>query len=93
MQSLRFFIRVLTLLIVAAIGFGRDEVTPFLRDGVMIGCENSQSSVTLSGNENAVMETIAQIQKERPEIFVRRLKVAMAYHSREHSHLAQNISC
>ena len=69
--------------IMAAVGMGRDEVTPFLIDGAMIGCENSQSSVTLSGAEIPILKVMERIKQARPDVFVRKLKVAMAYHSRK----------
>ncbi|PYI12621.1 hypothetical protein BO78DRAFT_457054 [Aspergillus sclerotiicarbonarius CBS 121057] len=65
----------------AAIGLGREQVTPYLRDGVVIACENSPHSVTLSGDVDALNKTCEIIQVEQPECLVRRLKVEMAYHS------------
>ncbi|KAI9657994.1 MAG: Type I Iterative PKS [Bathelium mastoideum] len=65
----------------AAIGLGRAAVTPFLRPGVVIGCENSPSSVTLSGDLEVVEEVMKSIKQEFPETLVRALKVDRAYHS------------
>ena len=42
--------RITTIGKMAAIGLGRDDVTPFLRPGVIIGCENSPSLTTLTGD-------------------------------------------
>ena len=66
-----------------AIGLGRDEIRPFLRPGVGIGCENSPESVTISGDTEAVDAVIAEVKLARPETLARRLRVDKAYHSRE----------
>lgn len=68
----------------AAVGMGREPVMTYLVDGVVIACENSASSVTLSGDENVLNQVIEQIKRDLPDVFVRRLKVEMAYHSREY---------
>ncbi|KAI9774066.1 MAG: Type I Iterative PKS [Geoglossum simile] len=65
----------------AAVGMGRDDVLPFIRQGVVIACENSPSGVTLSGDEEALESVIATLGVEWPGVSVRRLRVEMAYHS------------
>ena len=65
----------------AAVGLGRNEVTPYLRTGVIIGCENSPNSTTLTGDLEILEATMAAIQKDQPEVFVRALQVECAYHS------------
>lgn len=65
----------------AAVGLEYDEVLKWLRPGVVIACENSPSSVTLSGDRDAMESILATIQKERPDAFQRLLKVNKAYHS------------
>ncbi|KAF6220309.1 hypothetical protein HO133_003441 [Letharia lupina] len=65
----------------AAIGLGRDQVTQYLRTGVIIGCENSQSSTTLTGDIDTLEQIMATIQEDRPEVLVRALHVECAYHS------------
>ena len=69
----------------AAVGIGRDSVAQYLIDGVVVACENSPSSVTLSGDREQLNEVTRRISAEQPEVFVRHLKVEMAYHSREFS--------
>jgi acyl transferase domain-containing protein len=64
-----------------AVGLGRAEVTPYLRKGVTIGCENSPSNVTLSGDKKTLEQIVADIKFDKPETFIRTLKVDMAYHS------------
>ena len=68
----------------AAIGLGADEVSPFLCDGVVIACENSEDSTTISGDLYSLEEIIARIEVAKPETLVRKLRVDMAYHSREY---------
>ena len=70
-----------------AIGLGRDEVQPLLRPGVVIGCENSPESVTISGDVEGVDAVLAEVKLSRPETLARRLRVDKAYHSREFLHL------
>ena len=67
----------------AAIGIGKQEVSPYLVQGVQIACENSISSVTLSGDMDILEEFLSKIKRELPDVFVRKLQVGMAYHSRE----------
>lgn len=67
----------------AAVGLGYDDVLPWLKPGVMIACENSPASVTLSGDVEPLAAVLATLQKERPEVFQRALKVNKAYHSRK----------
>ncbi|KAL5342666.1 hypothetical protein BJX70DRAFT_394501 [Aspergillus crustosus] len=65
----------------AAVGLGRDTATPYLKDGVVIACENSPDSVTLSG-DSAVIDTVTEaIKKDFPDVLCRRLRVSTAYHS------------
>lgn len=65
----------------AAIGLGRDIVQPYLTSGVTIACENSGGSVTISGDDDVVQNTITKILHDSPDVFARKLKVEIAYHS------------
>ncbi|OHW98789.1 polyketide synthase [Colletotrichum incanum] len=65
----------------AAIGMGRAETLPYLKPGVVIACENSPSSVTISGDANLIEEVLSKIRESRPDILARQLKVEKAYHS------------
>ncbi|WQF89974.1 Putative Acyl transferase domain superfamily, quinone oxidoreductase/zeta-crystallin, thiolase [Colletotrichum destructivum] len=65
----------------AAVGLGRDQVTPFLTTGVVIACENSNSSVTLSGDSDLLRAVCEDIHAAKPDSLVRILKVDKAYHS------------
>lgn len=67
----------------ATIGLGRAEVQPFLRHDTTVGvaCQNSPRSTVLSGNASDLTQIIEQIKTEYPQVFCRKLRVAVAYHS------------
>ncbi|ORY60122.1 putative polyketide synthase [Pseudomassariella vexata] len=65
----------------AAVGLGSDEVREYLISGVDIACVNSQSSVTLSGDTEAVKQVLDNIKDQRPTAFTRMLRVEKAFHS------------
>nr|QHD56300.1 polyketide synthase [Curvularia sp. IFB-Z10] len=66
----------------AAVGLGWDEVEPFLnRPRVVVACENSPKSVTLSGDAEEVQATVERIKEAHPDVTARVLKVEKAYHS------------
>ncbi|PYI31307.1 putative polyketide synthase [Aspergillus indologenus CBS 114.80] len=69
----------------AAIGLGRGEMCPLLESGVVIACENSQSSVTISGDALQVEKVVSRVQAERPDVLARILRVQKAFHS-HHMH-------
>ncbi|KFZ23643.1 hypothetical protein V502_01879 [Pseudogymnoascus sp. VKM F-4520 (FW-2644)] len=64
-----------------SVGLGRDDIDPYISDGIAIACENSPTSVTLSGNPEKVDEIVESLQADRPEVFLRQLPVTVAYHS------------
>ncbi|CAG8961993.1 hypothetical protein HYFRA_00014100 [Hymenoscyphus fraxineus] len=65
----------------AAVGLGREVVAPYLTTGVVIACENSPESVTISGDSDKLQEVMAALKEAKPEAFVRLLRVEKAYHS------------
>ncbi|KAI0123372.1 putative polyketide synthase [Xylariales sp. AK1849] len=65
----------------AAIGLGREQASPYLVPGVQVACENSNSSVTLSGDNKPLEQVMAAIKKDFPDVLNRKLQVQMAYHS------------
>lgn len=73
----------------AAIGLGREEVGGYLIDGVVIACENSPKSVTLSGDADQLDKVLERMKKEQPDAFCRLLKVDMAYHSHHMSEFGE----
>ncbi|KAI1846403.1 hypothetical protein JX266_007608 [Neoarthrinium moseri] len=67
-----------------AVGAGAVEVKEIIRNlsltrVVVVACENSPASVTMSGDEEAVDQLAAELTER--EIFNRKLHVDMAYHS------------
>ena len=69
----------------AAVGLGRTKVEPLLKSGVVIACENSNASVTISGDRDALEEAMAGLREKYPTALVRKLQVPMGYHSRKHA--------
>lgn len=69
----------------AAIGLGAKEVARLLPEGVVVACENSPHSTTISGDRALVEQTVSTIKAVKPDVFARMLKVDMAYHSRKWS--------
>jgi acyl transferase domain-containing protein len=67
----------------AAIGLGPEQVRPYLLPGVLVGCENSPNSITITGNKDVLEAVIQNIKTENPEVLVKALQVDRAYHSRE----------
>ncbi|OJJ41665.1 hypothetical protein ASPWEDRAFT_167672 [Aspergillus wentii DTO 134E9] len=65
----------------AAVGMCKEETNQFLVPGVAIACDNSPSSVTISGDLEELVNVIQAIKKPRPDVLVRQLKVDLAYHS------------
>ena len=67
-----------------AVGMGKEDVAKYLVPGVRIACENSGSSVTLSGDLDILENIMSTIKVQMPDVLVRRLQVEMAYHSRKY---------
>lgn len=65
----------------AAIGLGRNDVQDFLVGNTVVACENSRSSVTISGNPENVEESLERVSQMRPGVLARKLKINRAYHS------------
>ncbi|KAM0200714.1 hypothetical protein ACHAPA_008719 [Fusarium lateritium] len=65
-----------------AVGMGALDVSKYLCDGVVVACENSPSSSTISGDTDRVAQVVEAIKQNVPDVFVRQVNVNMAYHSR-----------
>ncbi|KAI1483952.1 polyketide synthase dehydratase-domain-containing protein [Daldinia eschscholtzii] len=65
----------------AAVGLGVAEVSKYVTEGVVIACDNSPSSVTLSGDVEALADVLDVIRADKLDVLARKLKVDMAYHS------------
>lgn len=74
-----------------AVGAGSESIEPLieeLRDGLaVVACENSPTSVTVSGDESGIDELATVV--EAKQIFNRKLRVDVAYHS-PHMNLVAN---
>lgn len=66
-----------------AVGLGWDEAAKYLVPGAVIACDNSHSSVTLSGDLDALETVTAAIKQAHPGVPVTTLKVEKAYHSHQ----------
>ena len=65
----------------AAVGLSWDEMSSFLKPDLVIACDNSASSVTISGDAFALRNCLAKIRSDRPGVLARELQVDRAYHS------------
>lgn len=74
-----------------AAGIGNEEATKYIADTasghVVIACQNSPDSVTISGDLAAIDEVEARLSADG--IFARKLKVPLAYHSHHMQLLAK----
>lgn len=70
----------------SAIGASWEEVNKFLVPGVVMACDNSPKSVTISGDPIEVRNVSTAIKEAIPGVFVSPLKVEKAYHS---SHMTE----
>jgi acyl transferase domain-containing protein len=64
-----------------AIGLGRHDLKGLLVGNVVLACENSRSSVTISGDLKDVEASLNLVSEMRPGVLARKLKVDRAYHS------------
>jgi acyl transferase domain-containing protein len=67
----------------AAVGLSSDQAATYLVEGVVVACDNSANSVTLSGDIMPLQAVLETIKQDNPDVFARQLKVDIAYHSRE----------
>ncbi|KAI9658048.1 MAG: Type I Iterative PKS [Bathelium mastoideum] len=64
-----------------AVAMSKEAVSSFLIHGVVVACENSPSSVTLSGDKEKLDAVANAIKAVHPGVLIRALKVEMAYYS------------
>ncbi|KAI0440573.1 fatty acid synthase S-acetyltransferase [Xylaria telfairii] len=65
----------------AAIGMGWDKMEEYLVPGVVLACDNALTSVTISGDAEAIRTVIKSVQGVRPAPSAKLLQVNKAYHS------------
>ncbi|KAF9889692.1 hypothetical protein FE257_006998 [Aspergillus nanangensis] len=64
-----------------AVSLGRDEAAQYLREGIVVACENSPQSVTLAGDRSQLEQVAAEIREDNSDVLVKLLPVQRAYHS------------
>ncbi|KAF4208764.1 hypothetical protein CNMCM8927_008713 [Aspergillus lentulus] len=64
-----------------AVGMDEASVKSYLSEGVVVACENSLQSVTLSGEKTRLALVVDRIKADKPETFIRYVPVPVAYHS------------
>ncbi|KAL9054330.1 MAG: hypothetical protein Q9162_004204 [Coniocarpon cinnabarinum] len=74
----------------AAIGMGWADTERYLQPGVVIACDNSPQSVTISGDAPAVKAMVKAIKTDTPEMLARLLEVEKAYHSKHMAEIGQD---
>ncbi|KAI1778816.1 hypothetical protein F4818DRAFT_455103 [Hypoxylon cercidicola] len=70
----------------ASVGLGWEEVKEFLVPDVVVACDNSPNSVTISGDADKLTLVFSAIKQAHPTIYGSILKVEKAYHS---SHMSE----
>lgn len=65
----------------AAVGLSWKETEKYLVANVVIACDNSPKSVTISGDVDKVEAVIAEIHRSQPDVMARKLQIDKAYHS------------
>lgn len=65
-----------------AVSMGIQELGSFLKEGVVVACENSPLSTTLSGDRVVLEEVLESIKASRSGFKSSLLHVKVAYHSR-----------
>ncbi|KAJ5762471.1 polyketide synthase [Penicillium nucicola] len=73
----------------ASIGLSSEDVAPYLIEGVSIACQNSSQNVTISGDKQSIDEVVKTIKARLPDVFCKRLRLNIAYHSRKSGHFHQ----
>ncbi|KAJ4861724.1 AMP-binding enzyme domain-containing protein [Trichoderma breve] len=65
----------------AVTGLSAEDTKEFLREGVVVACENSPMSTTISGDRDVMEEVMTLIKMSRPQVTTRKLHVGTAFHS------------
>ncbi|GAT27795.1 polyketide synthase [Aspergillus luchuensis] len=65
----------------AVVGLGVTAVKKYLKDGLVVACENGPETVNISGNRESLAAVVDQVKAENPDIFTRKLPIRVAYHS------------
>ncbi|KAM3498690.1 hypothetical protein MY10362_008002, partial [Beauveria mimosiformis] len=71
----------------AAVALGAKEAKQYLKLGTVVACDNSPKNVTLSGDVEALDDVLEAIQRDNPDLVVKRLQVKQGYHSHHMCHV------
>lgn len=77
----------------AAVGMSWKETEKYLTANVVIACDNSPKSVTISGDVDKVEAVIADVHQSQPDVMVRKLQVDKAYHSFHMAEIGEQYHC
>lgn len=64
----------------AVVGLGKDKITDILPEGVYVGCQNSSTSVTITGPLDITKSFVQELQSKG--IFAKVLNTEYAFHSK-----------
>jgi acyl transferase domain-containing protein len=70
----------------ASVSLGKFDVDPYLEKGVVVACENSPRSATLSGIRDVLGRILDRISSDHPDVVCKFLPLNVAYHSGEIYH-------
>ena len=73
----------------AAVGLSYDKVQNFLIPGVVVACDNSPNSVTLSGDVEVLDNVLVAIKESISGVLATKLNVEKAYHSHHMAEIGQ----
>ncbi|KAF7193808.1 Highly reducing polyketide synthase FUM1, partial [Pseudocercospora fuligena] len=71
----------------AAVGMSAQDTEAFLIPGVLVACDNSPRSVTISGDIDKIEQVLQAVRSSRPDTLARKLQVDKAYHSHHMSEI------
>lgn len=66
----------------AVVGLGMNAVKKYLKDGLVVACENGPETVNISGNRESLAAVVDQIKADNSDTFTKLLPIRLAYHSR-----------
>ncbi|XRM46123.1 hypothetical protein ABZX51_009176 [Aspergillus tubingensis] len=65
----------------AVVGLGINAVKKYLKDGLVVACENGPETVNISGNRESLAAVVDQIKADNSDTFSKLLPIRVAYHS------------
>ncbi|GLA62400.1 putative PKS/NRPS-like protein biosynthetic cluster [Aspergillus tubingensis] len=65
----------------AVVGLGINAVKKYLKNGLVVACENGPETVNISGNRESLAAVVDQIKADNSDTFSKLLPIRVAYHS------------